>query len=90
MKLANFLLRVGLAVVFFYAATAAYLEPHNWIGFLPSYFRMSLVLALFSAYQIVLALWLLSGKAAFWSALLSAATLLAIIFQNTRWTTIAA
>ena len=85
-RLASFLLRVGLASVFLYAAVAAFLDPAAWIGFLPSWIRsvmpMGTVLFLFSSYEVLLALWLLSNKKVIYAAGLSALTLLAIIAQN--------
>ncbi|MBI3051715.1 hypothetical protein HYY74_04635 [Candidatus Woesearchaeota archaeon] len=82
----SFLLRAGLSAVFLYAATASFLEPFSWIGFFPQWLRdavpPSLLLHGFSAYQLVLALWLVSGKHAFHAAVLSSLTLLAIIGAN--------
>jgi len=80
--LISFLLRVGLALVFLYAATASFLEPDSWIGFLPGFMRdimpAKILLSLFSIYEIVLAFWLLSGKKTFYAAILAAATMFAI------------
>ncbi len=84
--LVSFLLRVGLATVFFYAAIASFLEPENWVGFFPLWMRAILpgtvLLPMFSVYEIALSLWLLSGKRAFEAALLAAATLFAITVTN--------
>jgi len=85
-KLALFLLRLGIASVFLYAAIAAYLEPQNWIGYIPQFFRnifpANVLLMLFGAYQIILSLWLLWGKKIFWASLLSILTFIAIIIAN--------
>ena len=85
-KLALFLLRVGIASVFLYAAIAAYLEPHNWVGYLPQFLRnifpSNTLLMLFGAYQVILSLWLLWGKKTFWAAILSILTFIAIITGN--------
>ena len=57
-----------------------------WIGFLPAAITKilpaQLVLFVFSAYEIFLALWLLANKKIFYAACLSSLTLLAIIIQN--------
>lgn len=86
LTLASFFLRVGLAVVFLYAAVASFLEPTSWIGFLPQWLRNiadpNALLWLFSAYEVILALWLLSGKKTYYAAILSGLTLLAIIVFN--------
>ena len=85
-KLALFLLRLGIASVFLYAVIAATLEPFNWIGYLPQFLRnifpAEILLRLFSAYQVVLSLWLLWGKKIFWASLLSIITFIAIITVN--------
>lgn len=86
LSLVSFLLRAGLASVFLYAAVAAFIEPDAWIGYLPVFLRhmfpANLLLAGFSTYQILLSLWLLSGKKTFYVALLSALTLVGIIVAN--------
>lgn len=85
-KLGLFLLRVGIASVFLYAAIAAYLEPQNWIGYIPQFLRnispANILLILFGVYQITLSLWLLWGKKTFWAAILSVLTFIAIITAN--------
>ena len=85
-KLASFLLRIGLAIVFLYAATASFLDPQSWVGFLPAWMRLivpgTILLPIFSIYEIALSLWLLSGWRGFESGLLAAATLLAITVAN--------
>lgn len=85
-KLVHFLLRLSIASVFLYAAGAATLQPYNWVGFIPQVFTIiapaNLLLLGFSLYQLVLAVWILSGWKAFYSSLLAAATLLGIITAN--------
>ena len=85
-RLVSFLLRVGLATVFLYAAFGAFLDPDSWVGFLPLWMRNlvpeRLLLAGFSSYEIVLSLWLLSDKYIKYAAALSALTLAAVIVQN--------
>jgi len=85
-KLVSFLLRVGVATVFLYAAVAATLDPSAWIGFFPQFVRNLIpgtaLLILFSAYEIALGLWILSGRKTFYAGLFAAATLLAIIVVN--------
>ena len=85
-SLGPFFLRVGLALVFLYAATASFLNPGAWEAYIPSFVGMiipiSLFLMGFSLYQVGLALWLLSGKYTFYAAVLGAVTLLGIIVPN--------
>jgi hypothetical protein len=85
-RTASFFLRVGLAIVFLYAGIASLLTPTDWIGFIPAWVRSmvpaEMFLMLFSAFEILLALWLLSGKRAFWSAIVSCITIFSITVGN--------
>lgn len=80
------LLRLGLVIVFLYAAAAATRSPQDWIGYLP-HFATSIVAApqllkLFSALELVLAVWLLSGKYIRYAGLVAAALLAGIVLTN--------
>ncbi|MCL5113980.1 MAG: hypothetical protein M1372_02305 [Patescibacteria group bacterium] len=85
-KLIFYLLRTGIAIVFFYAAIAAFLEPQNWIGYLPQILRnifpAQLLLSLFSIYELAIAMWLLWGHKIFYAASLAVLTLVGIIIAN--------
>jgi len=85
-NLASFLIRIGLAMSFLYAATAALLDPSSWIGFLPAWIKMlvpaEVALFTFSIFQSLLALWLLSGWRTFIAAIISAGFIFLIIVQN--------
>ncbi len=85
-SLGPFFLRVGLALVFLYAAIASFLNPGAWEAYIPSWIEVvvpiSFFLMGFSLYQVGLALWLLSGKYTFYAAVLAAVTLLGIIVPN--------
>ena len=65
-KFASFILRVGLAIVFLYAAVSSLLRPEDWIGYLPQFMREvaspHFLLGIFSVYEILLALWLSSPR----------------------------
>lgn len=81
-NLAALLLRAGLAFVFLYAAIGAFIEPDDWVGFLPGFLtdRISgdTLLPPFSVGELVLAAWLLSGVYVRYAALASAAMLAGI------------
>lgn len=85
-SLVSFFLRLALASVFLYAAIASLLTPSNWIGFLPTWLKDIIpgaaLLIIFSVYEIILSLWLLSGKKIIYPSVLSAITLLLIIIAN--------
>lgn len=77
------LIRIGLAFVFFYAAIASFIEPLNWIGYIPQFMRNiisgNILLPGFSIFEIILGLWILSGKKLFYSSLVASLTLFGII-----------
>ena len=72
--------------MFLYAAAAAFLDPTSWIGFLPlglqKIFPANILLSVFSVYEILLALWLISGWRTFYAAILASLTLFLIIITN--------
>lgn len=89
-KASVFLLRVGLAWVFAYAAVSSFARPFNWVGFLPSWSRSILpgfisefaALDIIALLELLLALWLLSGKKLALAALASSFFLAGILFTN--------
>lgn len=85
-ELTPLLLRAGLALVFIYAAISSFHTPTDWVGYLPSFVRESAnaptLLHVFSVVEMVLALWLLSGRYVKYAALLAAAMLAGIIVSN--------
>lgn len=85
-KLVNIFLRLSVASVFIYAAVAATIEPFNWIGYIPQFFRNifpgSILLLGFSAFQLVLGVWIISGWKTFYAGILAALTTLAVIAAN--------
>ncbi len=86
-KVASLLLRIGLAIVFCYAGVAGFLDPQSWIGYFPVFLREmiapAILLPVFSSTEIVLALWLLSGRGSFLAGCASAILMLGIITFNT-------
>ena len=82
------ILRWGLAFVFFYAAIASLLDPSEWVSFLPGFLATAsyahLLLTVFSAYQLVLAGFLFSGRRIYWASLFATITLAGIIVANVQ------
>jgi uncharacterized membrane protein YphA (DoxX/SURF4 family) len=85
-KIASLLLRIGLAIVFLYAAVASFLEPGTWIAFLPSFLTNIIpagpLLTIFSIYEIIVAVWLMSGRKIFYAAAIASLTIVGIISSN--------
>jgi uncharacterized membrane protein YphA (DoxX/SURF4 family) len=83
---ATLLLRIGLAIIFLYAAIGSLINPQEWVGYLPSVlkdmFPADILLKLFSVYEAALVVWLLSGVYIRYAALLCAATLAGIVVSN--------
>lgn len=85
---AHLLLRLGVAFAFLYPAIAALYAPDNWIGYLPPFLQswaagvgVSSVVLLhcFGFVEVVIALWILSGKKIFWPSVAATVLLLAIV-----------
>lgn len=85
-KVSSFLIRIGLAFSFLYAAVDSFINPDSWTGFFPSVMRNllapNILLVVFALVEALLALWLISGIDTFYSAILSAVLLLGIIITN--------
>ncbi|HEV2412645.1 MAG TPA: hypothetical protein VGS28_02450 [Candidatus Saccharimonadales bacterium] len=85
-SLARWLLRVGLAFVFVYAAVSSLIHPLVWVGYLPNlitnHLDGTLILKLIAIYQLLLAVWLMSGRYVRYAALLGALTLAGIVISN--------
>src|SRR5688572_9641103 len=85
-NLPKILLRAGLAFVFAYAAMSSLLSPDDWIGYMAGFIierldreQIGLMLKVHSVFEILLAVWLLSGIRTFWAALAAAAALLVVV-----------
>ncbi len=85
-RLAGLMIRLGLAAVFGYAAIAAFLTPSDWVGYLPHMVTRIvpalLALKAFSTVELVLALWLLSGRFMRYAGILAAAIMVAIMVSD--------
>lgn len=82
-----FILRLGLAFAFLYPPLAAFYDPLSWIGYFPEIAHTIipndlLLLHTFGVLEIALALWILSGRALFYSTSLAAFILFTIVAVN--------
>ena len=64
----DLLIRAGLAFVFMYAGVAIFIEPANWVGYLPLFLEdiglglsLNEWLKVHGVFDIVLGVWILSG-----------------------------
>jgi len=88
--LVSFLLRGGIAFSFIYAAIQSFLNPSSWVGFFPVWAQtfaeqsvgIENMLIAFSVFEVILAVWVLSGWLKLYSGLLSAAMIAGILVTN--------
>lgn len=80
------ILRLGLAFVFLYASIGSFLFPQNWLWFVPEWMGKivpaKLVLDSHAGFELVLGVWLLTGKKLFYASTVAALDLLAIMLSN--------
>ncbi|MFB6246199.1 MAG: hypothetical protein ABEI74_01240 [Candidatus Pacearchaeota archaeon] len=83
---ASFFLRLGLAFAFLYAGIDSLINPQNWIGFIPQFVANiidpKIFLDVFSVFEIVLGVWLLSAWRSFEAAIVSALVLAGMTLTN--------
>jgi uncharacterized membrane protein YphA (DoxX/SURF4 family) len=86
-KLADFVLRAGLAFAFLYPPYAAWKDPPAWLAYFPPFMHgwvpPEILLHSFGALEVLLAIWILSGWRIFWPCIIAAAMLLGIVLFNT-------
>ncbi len=85
-KLASFFLRIGISIVFLYAGVSALLNPTSWVGFIPIWLReiipVEFFLPIHAVLDVLIGLWLVSGKKTFYASFIASLSLLAIIAFN--------
>ena len=82
----NLLLRIAVAFAFLYPAIEGILNPNAWVGFFPDFlanhFTVTTLMYGWGAFEIIIALWILSGKKIFIPSVIATLCLLAIVFFN--------
>ena len=85
-RVANIILRVGVAFAFLYPPVDALFDPTTWVGYLPHFVRGFapdlVVLHGFGLLEVGIALWILSGKKIFIPSVLATLILLFIVYLN--------
>src|SRR4051812_1816684 len=88
-KIANVILRVGVAFAFLYPPASALSDPQSWLGYFPQFVRAlanslsipdMVLLHGFGVVEVIIALWILSGVRIFIPSMLATLILLAIVF----------
>ena len=84
--LVNLVLRIGVAFSFLFPPINALFDPYSWIGYFPRFVQGvlpdSVLLHGFGILEVIIALWILSGKRIFWPSLAAAAMLVVIVVFN--------
>lgn len=84
--IAQALLRIGLIFVFLYAIIDSFVHPGAWLGFIPDFAAKfadpKLLLDTFSGVQLILVIWLASGKYLRYAAFAAGLTITAITLSN--------
>jgi uncharacterized membrane protein YphA (DoxX/SURF4 family) len=88
-NVARWFIRFGLAFVYGYAAVEIYLHPANFMKYIPptvqSMVPTDLFLLVFGIFEILLVLWLLSGKKTEYAGFISFLLMVGIIIPNTEY-----
>lgn len=83
---AGLLLRASLATIFLYASIGGFLQPREWVGYLPplltNHISGFILLPFFSSFELALALAFIIGMYTRWAAVLAALTLAGIVAAN--------
>lgn len=85
-KKVDSLLRIGVAFTFIYPPISALFNPFAWIGYFPA-FALGIIpdlvlLHLFGAVEIVIGLWILSGRNIFIPSAFATVMLITIVIFN--------
>ena len=85
-RFAILILSIGIAASYFYAGVSAFRHPDAWMGFLPEFLRDNPlsqgILQGFAAFEIALAVWLISGLRTIYAAMISVLIMIGIILVN--------
>lgn len=83
------LLRIGVAIAFIYPPVSAWFNADSWLGYFPGFvvgtfglFGTTVLLHAFGVFEIIIGLWILSGKHILVPSTLATLTLTLIILFN--------
>jgi hypothetical protein len=84
-RLASWLLRIGLAFVLSYAATASFADPETFAPYFPSFMPAAWateLLPVFAVFETLLAVGLMTDRYAYTASMLAGLTMVAIVALN--------
>jgi uncharacterized membrane protein YphA (DoxX/SURF4 family) len=85
------LLRIAAAITFIYPPVDAYFTPNAWISYFPSFvlnlatahsISNVVLLSVWGIVEVIIGLWILSGRHIFWPSLVATLLLVAIVLFN--------
>ncbi len=80
------LLRIGIAIAFLYPPIDSFFNPNAWLGFFPPFLLGHLpdavMLGAWGIVEVIIALWILSGKRIFLPSVAATLSLILIVFFN--------
>lgn len=87
-RAAMMVLRIGVAFSFLYPPIDALLDPYSWLGYFPAFMRGyvpdMVLLHSFGIFEVVIALWILSGVRIRYPSIIAALVLCAIVFFDSN------
>ena len=88
-NIARWLLRIGLAFVYGYVSVEMFVDPSSFLKYVPQFMQqimpLNIFMVSFGIFEILLTLWLLSGKGTEYAGIISAFLMIAIIVPNTAY-----
>jgi uncharacterized membrane protein YphA (DoxX/SURF4 family) len=86
MRTADLLLRLSVALAFLFPPVNALIDPYSWVGYFPSFIRdlgpELVLLHIFGVIEVVIGLWILSGRRIFIPSVAATALLVLIVVTN--------
>ncbi len=84
--LTSLVLRFGVAFSFLYAAYSGFMNPNDWIGYFPSFVQsfgsIETIIKIWEVVEIILGVWLISGKYIIASSSIATLLLLSVVVFN--------
>ena len=86
-KASDLFLRIALAFAFLYPAYGFWMNPNDWLGYIPAFvrnvgFSQDVLIMLIAGVHIIIALWILSGWRIFLPSLIAAVFLGSVVYFN--------
>ncbi len=85
-KKARLLLRIAISFAFIYAAISGFINPEDWLGYFPVFMQKilpgTMIVTFWGIAELILGIWILSGRRIFWPSLLGGLSMIGVILFN--------